>query len=45
MKKLVLVLVSLSLGTSVAIACPGHGAKHVDGSKPVPQQTMPADKT
>ncbi len=45
MKKLFLVLVTLSLGTSVAIACPGHGAKQADGGKPVPQQTTSATKT
>jgi len=44
-KKLYLVLAMLSLGTSVAIACPGLDAKQADGGKPLPQQTKSATQS
>jgi hypothetical protein len=45
MKKLILVLAMLSLGTSVAVACPGSGMKDAKADTPVPQQSTPAQSS
>lgn len=43
MKKLSVVLALLTLGTSVAVACPGAGSmKDAKVDRPVPQQSTPA---
>ena len=43
MKKLSIVLALLSLGTSVAVACPGASSmKDAKADRPVPQQSKPA---
>lgn len=41
MKNLLAVLVTLMLGTSAAMACPGEAMKNADADRSVPQQTSP----
>jgi hypothetical protein len=41
MKNLAVVLVTLVLGTSAAMACPGEAMKNADAERSVPQQTSP----
>jgi hypothetical protein len=45
MKKLFAVLAMLSLGTSVALACPGGKMKDAKADVPVPQQSKPAQSS
>ena len=41
MRYLLSVLVTLVLGTSAALACPGEALKKADAVRTVPQQTSP----
>jgi len=43
--KVFVVLAMLSLGTSVAVACPGSSMKDAKAGNPVPQQSKPAQPT
>jgi hypothetical protein len=45
MRNLLLVLVTLMLGTSAAVACPGEAMKNADAERSVPQQTSPEAAT
>ena len=45
MKNLMVVLVTLMLGTSAAMACQGGAMKNADADKSVPQQTSPESAT
>lgn len=45
MNKLFAVLAMLSLGTSVAVACPGSEMKDARTDLPVPQQSKPAQSS
>ena len=45
MKNLAVVLALLSLGTSVAAACPGSSMKDAKADRPVPQQSTPAQSS
>ena len=45
MTKFSLVLAMLSLGTSVAVACPGSSMKDAKADRPVPQQSKPAQSS
>jgi hypothetical protein len=45
MRYLSAVLVSLLLGTSAAMACPGDAMKNADADRTVPQQTSPEAAT
>jgi hypothetical protein len=45
MKNLMVVLVTLMLGTSAAMACQGGAMKNAEAAKSVPQQTSPESAT
>ena len=45
MRNLLVVLVTLMLGTSAAMACQGETMKNADAKRPVPQQTSPESAT
>jgi hypothetical protein len=45
MKNLMVVLVTLMLGTSAALACEGGAMKNADAATSVPQQTSPESAT
>ena len=45
MKTVSVVLAILSLGTSVAVACPGSSMKDAKAERPVPQQSTPAQSS
>ena len=45
MKNLMVVLVTLMLGTSAAMACQGETMKNADADRSVPQQTSPESAT